>query len=132
MKKLIIIISLVALAAMVQAQSQRIENERPNLLIYSDSTVLNGGDTLKRLLYGFIPVDIGAQRYVYQYTKIYLLNSVAVLEEPLTYIAGPEDTLIIGPTTWKYPAIYPHIIEIDSANWQTASWQTYLQKLHSQ
>jgi len=130
MKKLFLILIIAAFA--FQMQAQRLNNERENILIYSDTTVLNGGDTLTRLLYGFLPMDRGNDNYVYEYRKIYKLNSEVILVAPMVYNATPQDSVLLFGQYRTFGWVYPQVVDINETNWQTAAWQTYLQKLHNQ
>lgn len=123
---------LAAFGMTAQAQTERLFNKRENILIYSDTTALNGGDTLVRLLYGFLPMDRGNDNYVYEYQKIYKLNDDVILLVPMVYNATPQDSVLLFGQYRTFDWVYPQVVDINETNWQTASWQTFLQKINNQ
>ena len=120
-----------AFAFTMEAQ-ERLNNERENILIYSDTTALNGGDTLTRLLYGFLPMDRGNGNYVYQYTLHYVLNSEIIRAVPMIYNANVNDSVFLLGQWRTFDWTYQQIVDINLTNWNIAAWQTFLQKIHNQ
>lgn len=132
MKKIILTILLIVTVFAIKAQDERIHKVRENILLYADTNILIGNDTLIRSVYGFLPLDVEAGDYQYEYRKIYWLNSEIILNIPENFNPTPTDSLLLFGQMRSYDWIYPQVKAIDTANWKIAAWQTYLQKINNQ
>ena len=111
-------------------QAQQINFPEGNILVYSDTNNLAGGDVLIRSVYAFVPQKTSDTTYEYQYKKVYWLNGDQVKNEFVSYEAASDETLLIGGVQRTYDWAYDQVLTINVANWNMASWQTYLQKIN--
>ena len=128
MKKLILSLAIIAFIAL-SAESQ-ISN-RANLLLYTDTINIVGGDVLIRDVYAFEPVFKPIDTtYYFPYRKVYHMNGELILTKQ-EYFEGKYDAEItIGENTYTLEDIYNLIKTIDEANWQSGMWGIYLQKIN--
>ena len=128
MKKLTLILAIICGAMF--AEAQQVNFPEGNILVYSDTNNLAGGDVLIRSVYAYVPQKTSDTTYDYQYKKVYLLNDEMIKNEFITYTALGSETLIISGVPKTYDWAYPQIVTISVANWKLASWQTFLQKIN--
>ena len=131
MKKLLLILVLAFIGFSTQAQ--QINFPEGNILVYSDTNNLAGGDVLIRSVYAFVPQKTSDTTYEYQYKKVYLLNGYQLTVpggDYVSYEAASDETLLIGGVQRTYDWAYDQVLTINVANWNVASWQTYLQKIN--
>lgn len=128
MKKLILIaiIGLMALAA----NSQNMNKE--NLLLYTDTTIITGGDTLVRDVFAFLPVFKPIDTtYYFPYRRVYRLNSELLVNRSEHFEGKYNDTIAIGSNTYTLEEVYNLIKTINEANWQNGMWQIFIQKINN-
>ena len=128
MKKLFLILVLAFIGYGTQAQ--QINFPEGNILVYSDTNNLAGGDVLIRSVYAFVPQKTSDTTYEYQYKKVYWLNGDQIKNEFVSYEAASDETLLISGVQRTYDWTYDQVLTINVANWNVASWQTYLQKIN--
>ena len=116
----------------VIASAQQINFPEGNILVYSDTNNLIGGDVLIRSVYAFVPQKTSDTTYEYQYKKVYWLNGDQIKNEFVSYEAASDETLLISGVQRTYDWAYNQVLTINVANWNVASWQTYLQKINNQ
>ena len=132
MKKLFLTFAII-FGMMVFAQSQQINFPEGTMLVYSDTNVLAGGDTLIRSIYSFVPQKTSDTTYEFQYKRIEFYTGKNMhINEFISWDSQPQDSLLIGGQQRSFSWVYDQILTISISNWQTGSWQTYLQKIHNQ
>ena len=129
MKRLILIIAII-FGTMFFAQSQQVNFPEGNILVYSDTNNLTGGDVLIRSVYAYVPQKTSDTTYEYMYKKLYWLNDEQIKNEFISYVASSDSTILILGTPRTFEWMYEQVITISIPNWETASWQTFLQKIN--
>ena len=129
MKRLILIIAII-FGTMFFAQSQQVNFPEGNILVYSDTNNLTGGDVLIRSVYAYVPQKTSDTTYEYMYKKLYWLNDEQIKNEFISYVALSDSTILILGTPRTFEWMYEQVITISIPNWETASWQTFLQKIN--
>ena len=129
MKRLILIIAII-FGTMFFAQSQQVNFPEGNILVYSDTNNLTGGDVLIRSVYAYVPQKTSDTTYEYMYKKLYWLNDEQIKNEFISYVALSDSTILILGTPRTFEWMYEQVITISIPNWKTASWQTFLQKIN--
>ena len=127
MKKLLLItiIGLITLTA----NSQNLN--RDNILLYTDTIAMSGGDVLIRDLYGFLPtykpID---SAYYFPMRRVYYLNYELLVNRKEYYQVAAQDSIYIGSEWYTYEEIYGLIVTINEATWQTVFWEIFQQKIN--
>ena len=129
MKRLILIIAII-FGTMFFAQSQQVNFPEGNILVYSDTNNLTGGDVLIRSVYAYVPQKTSDTTYEYMYKKLYWLNDEQIKNEFISYVALSNSIILILGTPRTFEWMYEQAITISIPNWETASWQTFLQKIN--
>ena len=129
MKKILLVLAVLVGVAFTST-AQQVNFPEGNLLIYSDTSNLAGGDVFVRALYSYIPQNMGDGTYTYLYKKLYYLNDDIIKNEFITYRTTVGETLLISGVNRTYQWVQNQVVTISTANWQTATWQTFLQKLN--
>ena len=129
MKKLLLTLAII-FSLTVFAQSQQINFPEGNILVYSDTNNLAGGDVLIRSVYAFVPQKISDTTYEYQYKKAYWLNDQQVKNEFISKEFHKDSTIMIGEVEYTFEEIYNLIVAINESYWKIGSWQTFIQKIN--
>ena len=119
---------LVAFGMMAQAQNFNREYK----LLYTDTNILAGGDTIVRSVYGLLPLnDMIDSTITFNYQRIYEITGLEPILKNEKNVGHYNDTVVIGGTTYTFKQAYDLIIAINETNWQAGSWQVFLQYINN-